>query len=251
MASAVLAAAASAVPAVGGHHFRHLRTDTPHRIEGQGRILEHDGDLRSPHAPQVGVAKREQLAAAKADGPADDARGRGKQAEDREEERRLAAARLAQQAHDLARLDVQAHVAQGRRGRGAGLVVDGQVRDFEQARHARMIGHAILAAPRRHQRRLRGERIAVGHPQERRTPLREAGDPRRPHQPAPLPLAASHPGAGGSGGAPERDRPPEGPGRREGGAAAWRRRPSSSRAGSAARRRWPRACAPRAMPSTG
>ena len=145
----IVAATAAAAVAVGADHLRHLRAHPAHGIEGQGGLLEDDGDVRPAHAAPLPRVERPEVAAAEADGAAHDARFRRKQPEEREQQRRLAAARFAEEAHDLARVEVEADPVHGHDALAASArVFDGEVPDLEQG-HARMIGHAAARRPLR------------------------------------------------------------------------------------------------------
>ena len=100
--------------AVDLEHLLDLATDVPDRVERRRRLLEDHADPVAADLAHVVVAE---LAAGPAPSnmisPLDDPAGLGDQAHDRQAGHALAAARLADQAHDLAAVDVEVDAVDG------------------------------------------------------------------------------------------------------------------------------------------
>ena len=128
-----------------------LFSDGHHRVERVHRALHHHRVLLPPEVPELGFGHRDEVVSLEPDVPGSDL-GRGRQQPgDREQERGLAAARLADDAEKLPLAHLERHVVHGAHRPSVGQVVDAQVFDLEQ--RASGGGH--------HFRRLTGRRAGL------------------------------------------------------------------------------------------
>jgi RNA polymerase sigma factor (sigma-70 family) len=130
-------------------HLGDLRPHGAHGIQRQRRVLENDGHLGAAHRLHLPFAEAQELAPAEAYRSPDHARGSRQEAQDGQEQGRLAAPGLAQEADGLAIRHVQADFVERVEWRVTrGPVSDGQVPDLEERRHARMISSPSHVAAR-------------------------------------------------------------------------------------------------------
>ena len=119
------------------HRLDHLRVDPQDRIERHHRVLEDHRDLRAANRAQAVGLRGRQLFVAQFDRAAlDDAARRIDQPQDREAGDRLARARFAHQAQDLARRHVEIDTVHGLGHAFLGEEVRAQVADAEGWRRA-------------------------------------------------------------------------------------------------------------------
>ena len=122
---------------VDQRHFHQLPADEHGRIERGHRLLIDHRDLRAADGAQLRVREARHVAALEADRAIGDAPEPREIAHDRERDRRLAAARFADQSHRLPGHDPARKVHHRRNFRGAGEERDAETVDFEQgSRHA-------------------------------------------------------------------------------------------------------------------
>ena len=117
-----------------------LLADLQQRIEAHQRILEHRADLLAAHAPHLARRQAVDAAPAQPDLAGGDAPRRVEQAEDRHAGQRLAGARFADEAEDLARRDRERDVVQREQDAAARRDFHAQALDPEQ----RFGGHLSL-----------------------------------------------------------------------------------------------------------
>ena len=94
-------------PGVGGHRLLNLKSDAEHRVERGHRVLEDHRDLVATELPDLLVRHLDDVLLAVEDPSACDLAGLGDQPEDGERRHRLARARLAHDADDLAAVDLE------------------------------------------------------------------------------------------------------------------------------------------------
>ena len=137
-------------PVVDQRHFHQLPADEHGRIERGHRLLIDHRDLRAADRAQLGFREARHVAALEADRPIGDAPEPREVAHDGERDRRLAAARFADQSHRLAGHDPAGKVHDRRDFAGSSEERDAETVDFEDR-----IDHAPL-----HQSRSDCSRIA-------------------------------------------------------------------------------------------
>ncbi len=120
-------------------HLRDLVVHAHQRIERGHGLLEHHGDLTPAHVAKLGLGQREQIDAGVRDRSADRGDAFGQQPHQRMRRHRFAGAGFADDAQDLAALQVEAHVLDGIGAVGAGGQLEGQAVDAEDRR-----GHRYL-----------------------------------------------------------------------------------------------------------
>ena len=126
---------------VQAHGLDQLPSDRHHRIERGHRILEDHRHVVTAQRSQLAGGQADQLPLAKANA-ALDRRALREQAHDRQTHRRLAAARLADDAEHLARVDGQAHAIDGTDRAIIGPEGRAQVLDGEQCHTSTPAGSA-------------------------------------------------------------------------------------------------------------
>ncbi len=115
---------------MGAERLAEVRLDRLQRVEPGHRLLEDQAELGPAQLPHLLHGQPDELASAVAD-RAGDRRRVGKQAEHAAAERRLAAARLADQPECLAGADREADAVDGANGVSPGPVPDPEVADVE------------------------------------------------------------------------------------------------------------------------
>ena len=122
---------------VGLDRLDQLPADRVERIERGQRVLEDGADRAAAHPPHLLVGQVVDAPAVEADLAAGDAPGRVEQADDRRAGQRLARARLADDAQDLARRDRERDVVEREQGPAARGELDPEMADVKQR-----VGHA-------------------------------------------------------------------------------------------------------------
>ncbi len=125
---------------VSANGLGELVADGVHRVQRRHRILEDHGDALAPDVASDLVAKADQLLAVEP-GRAGDPRRLRQQPEQRHRRHRLARSGLADDAEDLALVQVEADAAHGLDETVIGREPDGEVLDDEHRLAARRIGH--------------------------------------------------------------------------------------------------------------
>ena len=114
-----------------------LATDRHRRVERGHRVLEDHADVVAADLADLLLADRHEVAAVQSDLAAGDEPAPRQQAHDRHRGHRLAAAGLADDAHGLSRLDVEAEAVDGVDGAAAQADPGLEIVDLEQSRHRR------------------------------------------------------------------------------------------------------------------
>ncbi len=110
-----------------------------HGVERRGRILEHHGDVPTPHAPQLGRGKREQVAALEEGEAALDSAGRVHEAEDGERAHGLPRPALSHDAERLALVQGVGDATHGPHHALVGVEAGDQVPHLEKVSHRRPV----------------------------------------------------------------------------------------------------------------
>ena len=116
---------------VDERHFHQLPADQHGRIEGGHRLLVDHGDLRAANGAQLGARQGRHVAPFEADRAGGDLADSRQVTHHRERDRRLAAARFADEPHRLARHDLAGKVHHGGNFPGSGEERDAEAVDFE------------------------------------------------------------------------------------------------------------------------
>src|SRR5262249_4226394 len=124
-----------------------LAADRHDRVQARHRILIDHRDAPSANRAKAGVVQGGQLPPLEADAAAGDPTGAAEIAHDRERDRRLAAARLADEPERVARAQREADAGDDDRLAGARGVPDAEVANVEQ-RPVSHAGPALSARPR-------------------------------------------------------------------------------------------------------
>src|SRR5437763_6013671 len=115
--------------------FRDLIPDGENRIERRHRLLKDQRNPGAAHRLHVALARGEQIAALEQHATAGNPSRWLHQAEDRQRGHGLAAARLADESHRLARPNLEAHVVDRREGSASGLEHRREIVDAEERVH--------------------------------------------------------------------------------------------------------------------
>ena len=121
---------------MGGHDLGDLLSDHHRRVQRRHRVLEDHADLVASHLAQLGELERDQISAVEANLAAGDEPAPREQPHDRHRGHRLAAAGLADDAHRLARFDLEAQAVDGMNGPAPKPDLSLEVLDLEESRHA-------------------------------------------------------------------------------------------------------------------
>ena len=124
-------------PAVDAQDLLDLAPDVPDRVERRGRLLEDHADPVAADPAHLVVRQLEQVPAVEQDLAGLDPAGLGDEAQDRQAGHALAAAGLADEAHDLAAVDVEVDAVDRPDDAVAGVERRPQALDLEQRRSPR------------------------------------------------------------------------------------------------------------------
>ena len=125
---------------VGVDGFHHLGVDAQDRIERHHRVLENHRDAVAAKLALFGFIERGDVAALKQDLPGGDAAGGVDQADEGKAGDGFARAGLADEAKDLAAIDMEGDAVNRLHHAGAGFEMGGEVVDFERAAHRLSLG---------------------------------------------------------------------------------------------------------------
>ena len=127
-----------------------LRAEREHRIERGHRILEDHGDPRAAQPPHLLRAERQQVFAFQHDAAGDVDGIFGQQAEQRQRQRRLAAAAFADDPDDASPADRQADVAQRMDGALRRREIDREILDLDErsSAHGSRLSFGSIASRR-------------------------------------------------------------------------------------------------------
>src|SRR5699024_6666218 len=122
--------------------------DLHHRVQGDGRLLEHHGDAGAADSLVESPARPggEDVASLKADLPIDDGGACRQHAEDAAQGHRLARSRFADESHRLTGLEADGHVVEDPSPTGFSVDVDGKGVHFEN-RHGHLFGLNVFVRP--------------------------------------------------------------------------------------------------------
>src|SRR3981189_2663859 len=110
---------------------RELAADAFHRVEGIHRALHHQGEVTPAQGRQLLLAHGDEVLALEEHASAGDGGRWTEQLGDGEQQRRLAAARLADDTDELTGVDVETHPVDCDNGTTSGVVLDGEVADLK------------------------------------------------------------------------------------------------------------------------